>query len=444
MKQGLRARGVPEGFLFLAVFVAYGHFASFGTWDFFENDAAGRGASYDSMAESFKHFDVTVDPAVITGEAFVVNGRTHMYFGPWPSMVRFVLNAVFPALQGRWSRLMVFAAGILSVIALFRIFSRALERNPLLAPADRRFWRFAGTAAFAFASPLFFLVSSSSIYHEAILWGVAGSLWALSLEGAASSIAAGIALLSRMTCGFPWLLAKLLPSRESNRSRVQSLMPILFACGIQGLVNGLRFGSPFTFADFRYYAGSSFDPKTPYLLYGSFNPWRIPDALGIYLGFDGDAFSSKFPWMRLTLQTPAAREIFGWWEPVLSLWTGSTAILLLAAVGLFRFFRKQRPPVERVLLAGFAIQVGLILSFGCISQRFLGDFLPLLVFLVLKLFEDSGMLQKSRWKAVAIALMALNGAATLLSTYAWTGEYWWGTPPERRIEVNSRIERGLW
>jgi hypothetical protein len=426
--------------IFALIFTIYGHFASFGTWDFFENDSAGRGAAYDSMAESFKHLDVTVDPSIITSEAFIVKGKVHMYFGPWPSMVRLIWNGLLPGLWGRWARFSVLVAGMLSVIALFLLLSDALERNGALTLRERRFWKVAGTTAFAFASPMFFLISSSSIYHEAILWGLAGSLWALRLHGVASSIAGGVSILSRVTFGIPWVIGKALSFRGSKRSWFKIMLPILIAIGIQAVVNDLRFGSPFVFQDLKTYTGITDHVNSPYILQGNFNVRRIPETLGTYFGFSEDSFSSKFPFVRLTSHEPAKRELFAYWEPVLSLWVGSTALLVLSIGGLIYFLRRPKEDGDRVLFAGFLLQAALIFCFVTISQRYLGDVLPLLVFLMVKLFGEAQILRRPGFKVFVSLLILINIGATIFSTYAWTGEYWWATPPERRAEIQAFIQ----
>ena len=426
-----------NGMTLLLVIAVYGYFASYGTGNFFENDIEGRGAAYDSMADSFRNFEVTVDPKVITTEAFFVDGKVHMYFGPWPSMLRFLANGMAPSFWGRWSRFSIWVAGVLSVFAIFRILGTALEQNSRLNPRDRHYWRVAGTLAFAFGTPLVFGVSSSSIYHEAILWGLAGSLLAMRMSRVRSSVMIGIALLSRVTFGIPGCIEKAVEFLRIRKGRIALAIPIAIALVAQAILNFIRFHSPFIFQDMTKYAGITDHTHSPFIVFGNVNVLRIPDALNAYFGWNTDAFSSQFPYVRLPLPQFWIKERFGYWEPTLSLWVGSTAILILAILGFRQFLKNKNTPSDWAWFCGLTLQSGLILMFVSISERYAIDFLPLLVFLVLKYFERSQALGSPKVKAAFLALIVLNAAIMILSTYAWTGEYWWATPHERAEEVRE-------
>src|SRR5438874_13739357 len=68
------------------------------------------GSAYDSQAEHFLRGNVDVDTEAIGHEAMIVNGKTRMYFGPFPAFLRIPLNLVYPAGYGNWSRLSGFCA----------------------------------------------------------------------------------------------------------------------------------------------------------------------------------------------------------------------------------------------------------------------------------------------------------------------------------------------
>lgn len=61
--------------------------------------------AYDSQAEHLLKGDPGVDGEAIRHEVMIVNGKTRMYFGPFPAFVRIPLNYVYPAGRGNWSRL---------------------------------------------------------------------------------------------------------------------------------------------------------------------------------------------------------------------------------------------------------------------------------------------------------------------------------------------------
>lgn len=60
------------------------------------------GSAFDSQAEHFLHGNVDVDRDAIREEAMTVNGKTRMYFGPFPALLRIPLNFVCPGGRGAW------------------------------------------------------------------------------------------------------------------------------------------------------------------------------------------------------------------------------------------------------------------------------------------------------------------------------------------------------
>src|SRR5437016_6284183 len=74
------------------------------------------GDAFDSQAEHFLHGNVDVDADAIRSEAMLVNGKTRMYFGPFPALLRIPLNLIYPAGHGAWSRVSGFLAGELALL----------------------------------------------------------------------------------------------------------------------------------------------------------------------------------------------------------------------------------------------------------------------------------------------------------------------------------------
>ena len=261
------------------------------------------GSAYDSQAEHFLRGNVDVDADSIGHEAMIVNGKTRMYFGPFPAFLRMPLNLVYPAGYGKWSRLSGFCAGILALFAFAGLVGTALCSSPL-SPRARSWLGNACVIAFALGSPLLLLLGNLSIYNEAIIWGLALSLAALlfafrsrQAEGNALarallgfSLCAGCALLSRVTFGAPFILiapilALGLP-RENRLTNVFALvLPLGAAVTFYLWLSYARFGT-LTGVNFDYYINpvhSEFAHK-----FGVFSPRRIP------YGF-ADYFSVRFP-----------------------------------------------------------------------------------------------------------------------------------------------------
>lgn len=133
---------------------------------------------YDAQARALFHGRWDVPPEVLSIEAFEVDGRTYMYFGPVPALLRMPILAVTDALDGRLtqlSMLVAFAVTMLGVTRLswrIRTFVRgdaAVHRREAVVTALFTFGAGAGTV-------VLYLGSQAVVYHEAILWGIA---WAL-------------------------------------------------------------------------------------------------------------------------------------------------------------------------------------------------------------------------------------------------------------------------
>jgi hypothetical protein len=136
-------------------------------------------AAYDSLGESLKRGEVTVDRTFIYSEEIVRDGKTTMYFGPLPAMLRMPLNSLFPDLFGRWGRLLSLAAALLSLAAFIKFAAFSLRQNPSLSESAKRLLFWVSLFGFALGSPMLFVIGETVIYNEAILWGCVCSGWAL-------------------------------------------------------------------------------------------------------------------------------------------------------------------------------------------------------------------------------------------------------------------------
>src|SRR2546429_6732283 len=133
------------------------------------------GGAYDSQAEHFLQGNVDVDAAAIGHEAMIVDGKVRMYFGPFPAFLRIPLNLVYPAGQGKWSRVSGFCAGVVALFAFAGLIGNALGSSPL-SSRSREWLGNACVLGFGLGSPLLLLLGNLSIYNEAIIWGFSLSL----------------------------------------------------------------------------------------------------------------------------------------------------------------------------------------------------------------------------------------------------------------------------
>ena len=253
--------------------------------------------AYDSQAEHLLRGDPGVDGGAIRHESLIVDGKTRMYFGPFPAFVRMPLNLIHPSGRGYWSRISGFCAGMIALAAFAGLIRIALRSSPL----SSRWKNWLGNVCligFAFGSPLLLLLGNLSIYDEAIVWGLAWSIAALyfalrtrTAEGAALtrfligfSFCAGAALLSRLTFGAPLLLvAPILALRLLKRNPIRNFAGLFLPLGAAFLfhlfLNYAKFGD-FSGMPLRY----SINPvqRDFALKHGIFRLERVPYSFADY------------------------------------------------------------------------------------------------------------------------------------------------------------------
>lgn len=147
---------------------------------------------YDAQARALLHGHLDV-PANVAGiEGFEIDGKTQIYFGIGPAVMRLpfsVVSEVVPKLpfsnrsidfDRRLSLLSEFLA--LSVLGLAA--ARLLKRAKSLvanAPEGSTWWFGAFAVVATLGTPLVFFASRPLVYHEAELWGAAAGLAGLDL-----------------------------------------------------------------------------------------------------------------------------------------------------------------------------------------------------------------------------------------------------------------------
>src|SRR5262245_15867598 len=259
--------------LFLIIGWIYVNLGTYNTYRFFEPEALG--TVFDAQAQSFMAGRVDVDRSKVGWEYFVVDGKTQIYWGPWPAFLRIPLLLAWPQTFGLWARLSCFVAALLAVLGWAAAVFHQLGRRHLGLS-------FLVVLAIALGTPLVWLLSSSIVYHEPILWAMAGSAWclygALKLEARPSRAAAAsfamaffVAYLSRSTYAFPWLIVATLfvylivkNGSLGIATRIQVLaillLPITVAVSFHAVLNYVRFRNPLSFTDLKTYRLSNWRP----------------------------------------------------------------------------------------------------------------------------------------------------------------------------------------
>ncbi|MEO6468194.1 MAG: hypothetical protein ABIP21_03775 [Acidimicrobiia bacterium] len=398
------------------------------------------GTFYDAQASALLagHWDVPAKAMFFEG--FRLHGRTYTYFGIWPSLLRMPVVELAPSLVGRLTRLSMLAGfGVFlgAVIALHWRIRNIFRPDTPVGRSDLAL-SFVVPIVAGCGSCALFLASRAWVYHEAIVWGVAWSLVAYErmiafslrpsrarLAGASAGVA--LALASRASLGFGALLALTLivggtwirahqgglthinfaawhrvrsavgtPGApvDADRSRSPLTAPLLAAAvvipiGLFAYVNWSRFGSFFT-VPWRHQVLFQVRPQAARALDANggsyFGLQYLPTTLWQSLRPDALGRSLTFPWVTF----PRFRTVvFG--GAVIDMLDVSSSVpasmpglTILTGVGSVAAFSRRtamtcRSAVLRAPLIGAASGIGFVLTIAFIAQRYLGDWLPLLI-----------------------------------------------------------------
>lgn len=396
------------------------------------------GDFYDSQARSILDLRLDMPFHVLGLEGFRIHGKSYMYFGPVPALLRLPVVLVTDQLDGRLTQLSMLAAVAVTLLAIARLYRRL---RPLLrgdAPVTRSEARVA--AAFLLVATVggvpLFLASRASVYHEAALWGLALSLVAYDQVLAfiatphrrsllLACLFTTLALLTRVSVGIGPLVALGLllvghllgrsptgGGRQSDeeeswagrrRARWLGLHPdhcarfwlirlgLAFCLPIllYSSINLLKFGSPFS-VPFERQVITALSPNRQLVLksnHGSIFAARfVPPTLWEYFRPDAFRFNGLFPWVTFR-HPPRPTVIWGTqfesidWASSVS--TTMPALLALSVAGLMVLASRggagPRSNALVVPLVGAAAGAAPFLATDAIAHRYLADLFPLLV-----------------------------------------------------------------
>ncbi|HZR06413.1 MAG TPA: hypothetical protein VFA61_11365 [Candidatus Udaeobacter sp.] len=421
----------------------------------FVNEVLGK--AYDSQAEHFLHGNVGVDVEAISHEAMIVDDHVRMYFGPFPAFLRIPLNFVYPAGYGKWSRISGFCAGLIALVAFAGLIRMALRASEL----SSRWQNWLGNASlvgFALGSPLLLLLGNLSIYDEAIIWGLAGSLAALyfalrsrEAEGSALtgsllafSFCAGAALLSRATFGAPFLLiAPVLALRLFRRNPVRNLAALFLPLGAAFLfclfLTYARFGD-FSGMPMRY--STNPEQREFAVKHGLFRLERVPYSFADYFILRWPELQRDPPFLNADRQAYHHPTLYVMWftETYSSLLWCSSWILLGAVIGIAMLLRSGGSAgVDCTIAAILFLQVLLILSFMGLAQRYAAEFYPFLIFVFLLFLRQGSAAFRLRY--LFIALVAVSVMINSLTTVSWLVDDDLNVPRETRAKWEELLGR---
>jgi hypothetical protein len=415
------------------------------------------GEAYDSQAEHFLRGEATVDGGAIQHECMVVNGKSYMYFGPFPAFVRMPLNFVYPSGRGHWSRITGFCAGMIALVAFAGIVRLGL-RSCQLSSGWKNVLGNACMVGFAFASPLLLLLGNVSIYNEAIIWGFAWSIAALyfllrsrEAEGAALtwhllgfSFCAGAALLSRATFGAPFLLiAPLVAFSLFRRNPIRNLIALFLPLGLAFLFNIMltyaRFGG-LNAVPLKY--SINYVQREFALKHGLFRLERVPYSFADYffLRYPERQRQPPFLQSRRHPYNYPSLYVMDFTETYSSLLWCSSWIALGAVIGIALLVRPRGADwLTRGMAICFFAEVVGILSYMGLCQRYVAELFPFLIFAFVLFLRQGKAVFQLRY--VLTALIAVSVVINSLSTVSWLLDADMNVPAATKTKWNEFLGR---
>jgi hypothetical protein len=441
------------------------------------------GSAFDSLASSLLAASAEVAPEAIRWEAMEVDGRTYMYFGMWPALLRIPLDWFVPANAGQWSKSSCFLASLLTVAGFGRIAARRLVHNDSLDAEDKRFFLAVSVLGFGLATPLAYLMHTGTIYHEPIIWGLCGSVWGIyflfrllepiidsapaidlrSLFGLSS--VAGATLLARVTYGAPLYLVlacvcgfalyealrdEARDVRDAFARLAIGVTPAVACLLLQLWYNFDRFGSPLTFVDYQYVAYVVNDPQSSGVMQrtGPFDLGRLWNGFVNYFGFRAANFHGDFPWVRVAHPSYPEADLYSriFRSHLVSLSVVSSWIVAGASIGAFHLFTRPASLLARLCGLAFLVQLVVVMSFFIMEQRYSLDFFPFLIFAYAYFLAGAATVRPLRGRpkdlaTVLLFLVAISTVATLSSTLSGITSSGPGLPEEYRARWGERFER---
>ncbi|MCE2808042.1 MAG: hypothetical protein LW869_06335 [Actinobacteria bacterium] len=356
---------------------------------------------YDAQAQSIVrgHLDI---PGKIAGiEGISVGGKTQIYFGVGPAIIRLPLSGWIDGLTGRLGILsMTIAVGVLGLAAA-RLLGRSrklVSPGAVLAPL----WFGVMAAAASICTPVLFLASRSTVYHEAIIWGCAASLAGLDLvlrwwreptrrRFVAAVVVAAFAVSCRITPGIAPAFAigffgVVLAFRRQWLGALTAVVGVLVALLGFALFNWLRFRSLFSVSNEDQVYSQIDEARKQFLAANNgriVGPQFLPTTILRYFSPFAMDWQRMFPFVNFgPLQRPVGGVVFdGGSGQSSSIVLGAPVFFIFAVIGAWWTAKSDQTRQWFVLAAAAVIATFGTLAFGSIQHRYLVDLVPAVIVL---------------------------------------------------------------
>jgi hypothetical protein len=342
-------------------------------------------------------------------EGFVEDGRTYMYFPPFPSLLRLPVLLTTAQFDGRLTVASMAAAWLVFATMTCRLLWAIREGVRPAVPLGRLEAVAFGIliAALTGGTTLTFDAALPWVYHEVYLWSaalvVSGLYWLLRHLREPSRTTLGwlgacatAAILTRFPGGaalaFACLLAGVLILAGRLRPRSQNEGWALVTVGALTVVvsmalNWAKFRHPYLFPlEDQVWTQVNERRREALAINGGTitGPQFVPTGLTSYLGLNGVRFVDYFPWITLPAKPPSG--VAGAFLDQ-SYRTGSVPALmplltLLSVIAPLPLLRRRRSldfATLRILYLCGVVAVLPVLAYGYVTNRYTSDFVPLLV-----------------------------------------------------------------
>lgn len=428
--------------ILLIIIVLAAYFASLGSWQIFKE--AIYGSAFDSLAQNLLEFKAEVDAKAIGTEAMIIDGKYFMYYGPFPALLRIILNWLKPENYGNWTCFSKLLAYFISVVFFARITLLALNNNSKLDTKHKTILANFSITAFALASPVFYLIIHNTIYSDSTIWALCFSVLTIYyflksesmplndnlLNLTMMALCVGLTMLSKLTFALPlyFLLGyKVLKDKVLIRPKLMlSLIPLIILISFQLWYNHERFGKWLKVYDTEARSINAHIPaRVRARALSFFDIKRIPQALAMYCGINTKKLAdNKFPYIKTYRNDLDDINKYEVNAPIFPLTLSSTFLLITSLIGLIAILRRREALVP-VLCLG--LQVVFLLSFRVVCNRYLAETLPLMVYLnYFYLLHLPQFKQVSTWSLIYLAkvlILVVNSYCSLFSSINRTAEF---------------------
>ncbi len=426
---------------------------------------------YDVQARAILHGHLSLPKGSIGLDAFIHDGRTYTYFGIFPSLIRIPVILFTHSLDGRLTAFSLLAAwlvtAVFSALLLWRI-RVVIRGNALLGRAEATSY---GILLFSIlaGSVLMYLASQNNYFSEDVAWSVAlcsGSLFALLgvVEHpswgriATSGLLVLLTNLNRSTTGYACILAGLLIAAwfalgRAGPDRRRWAVPVLAAALVPLVV-----GCAIDFAKFHIFFGF---PASEQLIFkalrlqsvndGKYFSLRfVPSTLQAYVNPFNVRVTSLFPYVTLPDNPTHATDH----TPMFTLAATASvpsSMPLMFGVGIWGVvttFLPHRPLAVRafrLLIVSTVATAATVMIFGWVLERYVADFLPLLILAsMIGIVDIWDRLRRRRTPVrvlvlTLITLLALFGFVANLGFAATPQSSWTQSQAERYVTVEQSL-----